>query len=633
VTAFTALVIVSIPDFPYIIDDALSEKAVLDYAHKHGWRFGTDIVFTYGPCGFLASRYFFPDVSALRFVVDIALAFCVSGGVVALAWATRKLWRILLLTTFLFLTSNINPRYDLLLYCGMFSWATLALMSSGRRLAVSVIGLSLLVSFSALVKSNFLIVGGVTVCAVLTDLVIRRERKPALVLGALVFSFFFAGWFATGQSSGNLGSFFSHILTIAKGYNSAVGLNGLEVLRRRGTIALLLAVCSVAFRASVAAKLDTKSESADRALILRMTVVGLWLMGLVFLVWKHGFVRADMFHMGFFFGFCPFFVLGAGIFAVVGSWRARMASALGLLSWAIVLFTLQRWCFAPLPGSLVQPFRQMAHNARIILHPKALETEMASQMAESFSKLDLPKIRSTVGDASVDVFGQDQIYALHNRLNYRPRPVFQSYMAYNRDLNALNESVYVSSMAPRYVLFELTPIDHKFPTLEDSFVLRDLLLNYRPMLKEAPVLLLRQESIKTPRLSLLQERSVHPGEAIDLKGFGESNLWAEIQVEQTFAGTLRSFTSKTPPLWLGIRTDGSRRNYKAPAPMVAAGFMLSPLLMDQSDVIAFYASRGYLVEGSGRPPELRRPDSVSIELDKGTERLWKNQVVFRIYGF
>src|SRR5262249_48697807 len=65
-----------------------------------------------------------------------------------------------------------------------------ALTSSGRPLAASVIGLSLLVSFSALVKSNFLIVGGVTVCAVLTDLMIRREKKTALLLGALVFSFF-----------------------------------------------------------------------------------------------------------------------------------------------------------------------------------------------------------------------------------------------------------------------------------------------------------------------------------------------------------------------------------------------------------------------------------------------------------
>src|SRR5256885_16343780 len=47
------------PRQPYAIDDSLSEKAVLNYAHEKGLQFGKDIVFTYGPLGFLTSRYFF----------------------------------------------------------------------------------------------------------------------------------------------------------------------------------------------------------------------------------------------------------------------------------------------------------------------------------------------------------------------------------------------------------------------------------------------------------------------------------------------------------------------------------------------------------------------------------------------
>src|SRR6266478_5765983 len=46
----------TIPRQPYLLDDSLSEKAVLNYAHAHHRQFGTDIIFTYGPLGFLVSR-------------------------------------------------------------------------------------------------------------------------------------------------------------------------------------------------------------------------------------------------------------------------------------------------------------------------------------------------------------------------------------------------------------------------------------------------------------------------------------------------------------------------------------------------------------------------------------------------
>src|SRR3989442_12821114 len=39
---------------------------VLVYAHRHGLQFGCDIKFTYGPCGFLVSRYYYDGVPLVR---------------------------------------------------------------------------------------------------------------------------------------------------------------------------------------------------------------------------------------------------------------------------------------------------------------------------------------------------------------------------------------------------------------------------------------------------------------------------------------------------------------------------------------------------------------------------------------
>src|SRR5207249_297798 len=66
-----ALTFLTIPRKPFVIFDEVSEKAVLSYAHEHQLQFGTDIVFTYGPLGFLITRHFFPQGAGLRMAVDV----------------------------------------------------------------------------------------------------------------------------------------------------------------------------------------------------------------------------------------------------------------------------------------------------------------------------------------------------------------------------------------------------------------------------------------------------------------------------------------------------------------------------------------------------------------------------------
>src|SRR5204863_1024166 len=131
---------------------------------------------------------------------------------------------------------------------------------------------------------------------------------------------FLAGWFAAGQTWSNLLPFFSHIPALASGYNSAVGLEGLPILRSRGFLSISLLVISAIFRALAflpsrgePEPISTDGTAAElkrrRWLRTRRVVLASWLLGLLLLIWKHGFVRADMFHMGFFFGFAPFCAL------------------------------------------------------------------------------------------------------------------------------------------------------------------------------------------------------------------------------------------------------------------------------------------------------------------------------------
>src|SRR5215468_9885563 len=74
------LVLVTIPRLPLGTNDDSSWSAVLGYAHLKGLQFGADIVFSYGPLGFLITPYLFPENPWLRVGTDLVLTLIVTAG-------------------------------------------------------------------------------------------------------------------------------------------------------------------------------------------------------------------------------------------------------------------------------------------------------------------------------------------------------------------------------------------------------------------------------------------------------------------------------------------------------------------------------------------------------------------------
>jgi hypothetical protein len=640
---FATFAVLTIPNYPYLITDALSYNTVLVYAYAHHLAFGTDVVFPYGPLGFLTSRYFFDQAIELRVVTDVLLALTVSVGVSMVAWRAKALWRWSLMATLIFVTANTDPHYDLLLYVGILSWGLLCLVESGSRLTVATTCLVLLGAFGSLAKANFLFTAVASLMAITGDLALRRKYwlAAAIIPGFAVA--FLLGWFGSGQTISHLIPFLRNTVPLAQGYNAVMGLNGLQVLRFRGFIIVVLVLLTVvvrvlsAFKAPIEAPRSGIPESQDKSvkapinagilerceviiLYCRRGLLFVWLYALVLIIWKHGFVRADLYHMGFFLGLAPVLLLALEVLPATSSRSLFATRVLATISWVIVVFTLQSWCFPAMPASVAQPFRAAALNLKTLFGYGTFRRESLDAQQKAFRELDLPQIRRIIEDHTVDVFGHDQIFALHNNLNYHPRPVFQSYTAYNAYLNQLNERFYLSAAAPEYVLFRLTPIDYKFPPLEDSFVLRDLVMNYEKAAVEEPYLLLRHRTNAAPRLVLLFDQTVRVGEPVDLGTFTGENLWVEFKLQPTFLGKIREFVYKPTVTRLVVWRGGKRARYKAPAPMLAAGFLASPLLLNTEDVQNFYSGQNGI-----------RPEAYSVEFDPGGKPFWQPAAQCRIY--
>jgi hypothetical protein len=611
---FVFLLTVRIPEIVATTDLDPSWCSALSYGHVHGLQFGTDCVFTYGPLGFLTTNVFTGYESGYRIAFDALFYFAIALGICLVAWRLNLAGRCLMLGTFILLPAVCHIGPDLPVEIGLFCWTLLCLFEPRRhlllRLAV-LIGIALPMSLG---KITFLVTAGVTVGVVAGDLFLRGNRRLAFGLPAAFILSWLCGWVLLGQSLMNLKAFFLNGLAITSGYEQAMGVQSTAKEWTGGIILVLLALAVAAIRSVQAYLPGTPHLRWRRSLIFG------WLCAFIFLSWKHGIVRSN----------CD---LMAGVIAVTvlametipSLWqKARLWNrSLGLVCCVCAILVVnwkQPGYFEHYPMKAADQF---IFNDRALAYPPAYFREMSALLQAQQEKAQLPKMRQLIGDSPVDVFGYYQGYALFNGLNYRPRPVFQGYSVYNAALMRLNDQFYDSTNSPEFVLFNLASIDGRYPPLDDSYALRNLLMNYVPVDGEGPFLLLKRQGFVAPKMTLLREEILAPGQRIDLTEFGDVDVWMEITITPSLPGRLRSFLSQPAEAYLAVWGGGSQGPaavFRAPAPMLAAGFMASPFAMQTPDILNLYMGT-----------RIARPTGWSVEFAPDTHVFWQDKIVCRLY--
>jgi hypothetical protein len=613
-TLALTLVLLTLPRLPLGTDDDSSWSAVVDYAHQQGWQFGTDIAFSYGPLGFLITPYFSPSSPWSRVAADIVLTAATAAGISLLAWRINLVLRCVTLAVVLLLGANADPRSELIIQLGLLSWTLLALIESGPGLKISLAIFSISAVFSVLAKMTLLLPAALSLATLTVCFFLRRKTLS----GATLFCGCAAGvllvWIGLGQQLSNLGPYFLNGLRISAGYDRTMWADPFPILKWPALLMLGLALSVVCIRFTQKAGLESKWSR---------TTVLIWLAVFMFVIWKHGFVRAGRDQVEIFFGFIPVMVLlleaWPGGCPVRQLWMRRLA-----LTCSVVAIASFVWLFDGKLGScLARPFRLAALHANNLVNLPGYQHRLGELQEAERQANQLPRLRSHIGKGSVDVFGCNQSYAIFNTLNFRPRPVFQSYVAYSEALMNLNEQFYFSPRAPQYVLFALSPIDERFPPLEDAPLFRDLFINYEPVDVEGPFLLLKTRQSVAPSLTLLRQGILGIGDVIGLKEYGNANMWLEIELKPNIAGRLAQALYRPSEVTLAVWTDTPNirvARFRAPAPMLAAGFLASPLPLDHNDVLDLYA---------GKP--IMRPSAYSIELSPAAQYLWSDAINFRLY--
>jgi hypothetical protein len=610
------VVLSPVPRLPLGTDDDSSWSAVLGYAHESGLQFGTDIVFTYGPLGFLLTPYHSAAAPGICLAAEVVISFITMFGLCLVGWRLRPLWRCVSLVMLVLTAANTEPRMELVFNLGLLGWGVLCLVEDGAIWPLGVLaGLGV---FGGLGKGTLLFTGIMCIAAVSGDLFLRGRRLTGigLLLGFVLC--WVAAWLALGQHISNIGKFITSTLELVKGYSAVMGLEQLPLFVWLGLSIVILAIPIIALR-SFGVRRSGQGGQSWRA-CLRFG----WFLAWLFLIWKQGFVRVGRDHIELFLGFVPIMLLALGSFQLEGRLARRLADGLLVLTSLVSLLTLVELFAGDVRACLYRPCLVAVHNAKALFTPRTYWREMRDLQDAEREGMQLPKFRQRIGHASVDVFGFRQSYAVFNDFNFRPRPVFQSYAAYSAALMRRNEAFYHSTNAPQFTLFRLEAIDEHFPPLEDGLLLRDLLFNYELVDGEGPFLLLKRKGAAPAILQFVREGAVRPGELIDLRDQARADLWLELQLEPTLLGRARDFFYQAPPLQLGVWCQGSpnlrRAKFRASAPMLTAGFLASPLLLEGDDILDLYTGVA-----------ITRPVAYSIELPAGSKSFWQPSVRFRIY--
>jgi len=542
-------------------------------------QFGTDIVFTYSPWGFLARGYL-PETHWLAVFIWSALALVLmyAGWQFARSFGCRPVWVwlwLILLSAFATLPLGNDIDTRLLLFVTLFLLLHFFTekTAAAKALLVVALGCLSLVKFTGLVEISFLM------CLVSADNLFRRRRFPWAV--PLWLASLLGFWFLAGQRLETIGPFLGNSFRVAAGYTEAMMLPGnAPVLSLLGFLVIGLALWLLAAW--------VMWLRLRRWALLPLLGLGL----ILFIAFKLGYVRHDQHQVN---SAVALLVLVTLLLPL--AWREskllRLAAA-GQLAVALLFGAYIFHSWPPAAGLA----SQLAGTFRLsnLLAPVAtactgyLESDQQNEFAGLAAKSPLPPLR---GGADLYSYGQIALFA--HGLSYQPRPVIQSYSAYTPALAQMNAAWLRSGRSAPNLLFAIQPLDGRFASLDDGLSWPELLTRYEinPAAGSSdPYLLLqRRPAPRGYRLDPLTNTAARFGSSLAIPDLTMGPVWAEVEIRPTVAGKIISAFYKPPVLSLTVTTrDHGPGHYRIVPGMAQAGFLLSPVVTDNRAFATLYDS-------------------------------------------
>lgn len=533
------------------------------------YTFGKDIVFTYGPLGFLN--------------------FCTKEGtnilVASFVWASMLIIHIVLLYQYffklkkgeegkaVFLGVLLYTIADLpwneyyICYIALFS-IMLALNGYKKNIYIFTIILagSLYIKFSL-----FMMVSGLFAVYLLFGYFYDKSLYKYCAIRMLIgFCCSPLIYFAiSGFSLINFKDYIKGSMEIASGYNVAMSIHDNDVY------IIWILVAMLAFLACI--MLTIKCGMYN---FMVMAFVGSCLL----MSYKHGFVRSDHMRaalngMLIFLSIIPAFLKWDKIHEIVGR---RKALYIILLSVVFSIAVIQNG-FDSI--NVVNRIRN-----RVFELPVTLKNVL-DQEVENINPLPKSMLEE-IGDASVTIYPWEISYCMSNDLNYVPLTTLQAYSTYTPYLDKMSATKIWSDNAPKYIIFSLDTIDNRWPLIECPQTWEAIRNNYFIQLQEGDLFLLkRQNDTDDVKYDLVQESEFSLDDAIELNDCDYVKIFADLNI----AGKLAKIFWKIPEVNMHVfYSDGTEATHRVLLDMLSEGAEIGAMATTNEVLIDILNDTGHM---------------------------------------
>lgn len=401
-------------------------------AAHDGMQYGTEVVFTFGPLGFLKFPFLWYDgLASLAFVYSVGVTF---AFICLLIWTLRPRFGAPLACAITFLLTALVPVELPLGLAVLWGYAVLSPSPPRRSLGALVTLGAVFAAAECLMKLST----GPVITAILVIALIgaRPTRRQVATFGAIFVGSLIALWLITGQSLGNIPDFAVNSLRVAAGYNEAMATYHsypwLIVIMAVG------AVLTVGWTWIAGMELDRRSRVAGTAIAV---VVGA-------AMFKQGVVRLDPSHVSIYFASLVVIWIGVpspvrfGYLKLVGFVLITVAS-LHVFPQAAGTNNLDIY------GNLAQAkdeIRTLVSSSR----KQQLTDQSRSYMRERYAVSQAVLDDLEGHTVSIDPWEVGAAWAYD--LDWSPLPVFQNYTAYTPELDQLNVDEIASADGPERIL-------------------------------------------------------------------------------------------------------------------------------------------------------------------------------------
>jgi hypothetical protein len=495
-----------------------SWNAGLAMAVEDGLRFGKDVVFSYGPLGFLQGQsIWFGDLAVIAFLYSAALyvVLCTT-----LVWALRRVLPALVAFLIAFLIVAVLPLLEQSILVAVLvclhalerdrpERATLALAVGGA-------------SFSAVEALVKLSTGPVIAALFLIALIgVRARCWQLLLFAALTLGEISLLWLLAGQSLSTVPAFLENTWQIVSGYSTAmlrqVDVPGWKVTM--ATIAAAIVTAGLVLASTRGLYRDGRARWAGAALMALAA----------FVVFKEGVVRTDAGHLSLYFS-------TACVLWIAIPWpRARWWWMLGGVALIAGVGVPVRPPGLPTNLDAIANVRFAVDQARSLLSSSRrgeLAADGRAAMKATY-RLD-PRTLAALRGHTVAIEPWEIGVAWAYRLDWKPLPVFQSYSAYTSALDGINTVEVESPRGPDRILRENEPLvypefptadlDNRFPGWDPPAQARAVLCHFAPLHTTERWQTLGRVADRCGPPRLIRSTDASPGTAVDVPAPGPNEV-------------------------------------------------------------------------------------------------------------